>query len=100
MPKIWTSLKINGQDHQYVQNVENQITQNWNVKIPLTVSTAQENTLRTHRNMKRGKKNNRNKIHKKHLLSRGQKNNRKNPKDNPVMHTYKNGNKENKNRKN
>ena len=47
-------LKINALDHQYVQNVENLITQN--VKIPFTASTAQENILRTHGNVKCGKK--------------------------------------------
>ena len=35
-------IEMNALDHQYVLNVENQITQNWNVRI---LSTAQENTL-------------------------------------------------------
>ena len=33
-------IKINALDNQYVQNVENQIIQNWNVKILSTASTA------------------------------------------------------------
>ena len=49
-------LKINALDHQYVQNVQIQITQNYNAKIPLTASTAQENTLHILRNVKCGKK--------------------------------------------
>ena len=35
-------LKINALDHQYVQNVEIQITQNKNAKIPLNASTEAE----------------------------------------------------------
>ena len=75
-------------------NVENQITQNWNVKIPLTASTAQENALHTYGNVKHGKKNNRNKIHKKYPSSRGQKN-RTNPRTTSYAYvTKKKGNEE------
>ena len=57
-------IEINELDHHYV---ENQITHNLNVLILSTASTALENTLQTHPNVKCGKKIT-NKILKKHLF--------------------------------
>ena len=56
MTKNMNIIEMNALGHQYVQNVENQITENWNVKILSTASTVKENTLHTHRNVKCGKK--------------------------------------------